>query len=102
MCIMGPAGIKKDIYTVMTKSRELTNYCQESVKSFQSKKISDSLNNFHLKTAVDFITKSLTDKDRLFFELNEIDFDNPLELENKAIYNKVIDYIENNLIGSNS
>ena len=92
---MGPTGIKKDIYTVMTKSRELTNYCQESVKSFQSKKISDSLNNFHLKTSIDFITKSLTDDDRLFFDLNDINFDEPLESENKEIYNKVIDYIEN-------
>ncbi len=56
MCIMGPAGIKKDIFTVMTKSPELTNYCQESVKSFQSKKISDSLDNFHLKSP--FIVQS--------------------------------------------
>ena len=80
MCIMGPAEIKKDIYNVMTSSRELTNYCQESVKSFQSKKISDSLNNFHLKTSIDFITKSLTDKDQLFFDLNEIDFDNSFRI----------------------
>ena len=99
---MGPDGIKKDIYTVMTKSRELTNYCQESVKSFQSKKISDSLNNFHLKTSIDFITKSLTEENRIFFDLNEIVIDNPCESETKAVYNKVIDYIEGNLIGSNS
>ena len=100
MCIMGPAGIKKDIFTVMTKSPELTNYCQESVKSFQSKKISDSLDNFHLKTSIDFITKSLTDESRLFFDLNSIDFYDPFKSENKATYNKVIDYIETNLIES--
>ncbi len=96
MCIMGPDGIKKDIYTVMTKSRELTNYCQESVKSYQSKKISDSLNNFHLKTSIDFITHSLIDDNRLFFDLNDIniDVDDQLQSENKEIYNKVIDYIE--------
>ena len=97
---MGPAGIKKDIFTVMTKSPELTNYCQESVKSFQSKKISDSLDNFHLKTSIDFITKSLTDESRLFFDLNSIDFYDPFKSENKATYNKVIDYIETNLIES--
>ena len=102
MCIMGPSFIKKDIYNVMTNSRELANYCQESVKSFRSKKISDSLNNFHLKTSVDFITKSLTSKDRLYFELNEIGFDNPIELEDIPIYNKVIDYIKNYFIESNS
>ena len=99
---MGPQEIKKDIYNVMTNSRELANYCQESVKSFRSKKISDSLNNFHLKTSVDFITKSLTSKDRLYFELNEIGFDNPIELEDIPIYNKVIDYINNYFIKSNS
>ena len=36
MCIMGPMDIKEDIYYVMTYSRELTNYCQESVKSIHS------------------------------------------------------------------
>ena len=97
---MGPTCIKKDIYDVMTSSRELANYCQESVNSFQNKKISDSLNNFHLNTAIDFVTKSLTDADLLFFELNEINFDDPLELEDKPIYNKVISYIEKYLIES--
>ena len=69
---MGPDDIKKYIYNVMSSSRELANYCQESVKSLQSKKISDALNNFHLKTSSDFVTKSLTDEDKLFFESNEI------------------------------
>ena len=98
MCIMGPSDIKGDIYNVMTNSRELTNYCQESIKSVKSKKISDSLNNFHLKKASDFITKSLIKNDRLFFELNEIEFDNPIEPKNNLIYNNVIDYIGKNLI----
>ena len=98
---MGPSMIKQDVYNVMTTSRELANYCQESVKSLQSNKISDSLNNFHLKPAIDFITKSLTYEDRLFFELNDIDFDNRLESDDKPIYNKVIHFIENFLIQSN-
>ena len=95
---MGPDCIKKDVYNVMTQSRELTNYCQESVKSIKSKTISDALNNFHLQTSVDFITKSLTDKYRLCFEPYEIDFSNPPESENKPIYKRVIDYIEDYLI----
>ncbi len=94
MCIMGPSDVKEDIYEVMTNSRDLTNYCQESVKSLQSKKISDSLNYFHMESAIDFITKSLTDQDRLFVESNEIKLDYPIESENKPAYNKVIDHIE--------
>ena len=102
MCIMGPKDIKDDIYNVMTDSRELTNYCQESVNSIQSKKISNSLNNFHLDTAIDFVTNTLTDQQCLFFESNEILFDNPLESDNSLTYNRVIDYIANHLIDSNS
>tara|TARA_B100000965_G_scaffold70825_1_gene55924 strand:+ start:2936 stop:4474 length:1539 start_codon:yes stop_codon:yes gene_type:complete len=98
MCIMGPDDIKEDIYKVMTNSRELTNYCQESVNSYHSMKISNSLDNFHLKEAIDFITKSLSDENRLFFELNDIHFNDSLESVDKPIYNKVIDYIENHLL----
>jgi hypothetical protein len=101
MCILGPVEIKKYIYDVMSSSRELTNYCQESVKSFQSKKISDALNNFHLKTSIDFVTKSLTDEDKLFLNFNELGFDNPIGPDDKPIYNKVIDYMETYLLESN-
>ena len=101
ICMIAPDEIKQDVYNVMTISRELANYCQESVKSIQSKKISDSLNNFHLKTSIDFITKSLIDKDKMFFNLNEISFGNSHESEDKPIYKKVIDYIETYLIESN-
>ena len=100
MCIMGPSEIKQDIYNVMISSREFANYCQESVKSIQSKKISNSLNNFHLKTSIDFITNLLINDDRSIFESNKIDFDYRLESNDKPIYNKVIDYIEDYLIES--
>ena len=98
---MGPTEIKQYIYNVMTSSRELTNYCQESVKSFKSKKISDALNNFHLKTSIDFVTNSLTKDDKSFLEFNEVVFDNAIELEDKPIYIKVIDFIETYILASN-
>ena len=82
----------------MSSSRELANYCQESVKSFQSKKISDALNNFHLKTCIDFVTKSIADEEQSFFELNKMYFDIKIGPEDKQIYNKVIDYMETYLI----
>ena len=85
MCIMGPDDIKDDIYKVMTNSRELTNYCQESVQSSQSNKISDSLNNLHLESATQFIAKTLIDDNNLFFESNDINFDPQLELENNLL-----------------
>tara|TARA_Y100000766_G_C18718640_1_gene512691 strand:- start:496 stop:795 length:300 start_codon:yes stop_codon:yes gene_type:complete len=98
---MGPDGIKKDIYNVMTSSRELANFCQESVKSFQSKKISDSLNNFHLETSIDFIIKSLTHENQFPFKLNELDYDDLIVSDDEPTYSKVIDYIETYLVDSN-
>ena len=50
-----------------------------------------------MKIAIDFITNTLTDNDNLFFESNQIDFDNSLDSGNKPIYIKVIDYIQNYL-----
>ena len=95
---MGPNSIKEDIFKVITNSRELANYCLESVKSVQSKKISSSLNNFHLKTSIDLITKALTDKEKLFFDLNDVDFSDLIESDNKPIFDKVIDHIQNYFI----
>ena len=101
LCIMGNEDIKKDIYNVMTSSRELTNYCQESVRPIQSKKVSDSLDNFHLKKSIDFITNLLTIEDELFLKVNKINLDNQINRDDKPIYIKVMDYIEHNLLDMN-
>ncbi len=101
MCILGPKDIKEDIYNVMTISRELTNYCQESIKSLYSKKISNSLNSFHLKSSIDFLLKSLIDKVPICSDSEDFGLDKSLEPQNKEIYNRVIDYIQNYFTESN-
>ena len=101
MCILGPEDIKQDIYNVMISSRELANYCQESVKSFHNKKVSYSLNNFHLKTSIDFVVDSLIAEDKIICDSNYFGCDNSHKFQHKSIYNKVIDYIETYFIKSN-
>ena len=91
---MGPSGMKQDIYNVMTSSRELANYCQESVKSLDNKKVSYSLNNINLKTSVDFIVDCLIVEDQMIYDSKDFGFDNSHKFQHKSIYNKVIDYIE--------
>ena len=95
MCVMGPQDIKEDVFNVMTNSRELTNYCQESVKPVQSKKISDILNNFHLDSAIEFLTKSILDKDQISLDSDIVYLNYRTESKDKDIYFKVMDYIEN-------
>ena len=97
MCIMGPENIKEDIYNVMSDSRQLTNYCQESIKPIQSRKISDSLNNFHLNKAIDFISQVLTEEDFTFCESNQINFDDSLKIDCNNVYMRVMKSIENYL-----
>ena len=100
MCIMGPEEIKDDIFNVMTNSRQLTNYCQESVKPTQSKKISDSLNNVHLDSAIEFLSKALINENDLFLEENNLNFHNSIKSQfdfEKPIFKRVMDYIENYL-----
>ncbi len=98
MCILGSEDIKEDIYDVMTNSRELTNYCQESVKPIHSKNISNSLDNLDSKNAIEFINKSLTSKNCQFKQLEDLDFCEKPFSKDKPTYNKVMDYIENYLL----
>ncbi|WP_036485852.1 hypothetical protein [Myxosarcina sp. GI1] len=49
--------IEKDFaYEVMTESRELTNYCRESVRPTQGRKYADALNNIDTLDALELIS----------------------------------------------
>ena len=94
MCIKGPDKFKKYIFDVMTNSRELTNYCQESVKPMNSKKISEAINNINLESAVDFISLAFLSSDFNNLNSDQFDFNQLEKIENEATYLKVIDFIE--------
>ena len=85
----------------MTKSRELAKFCQESVRPIQSKNISNSLNNYNSANAIEFLTKSLIDDDKLFLESNQVNLEKQDVLMGKPIFKKVMDYIENHLLEIN-
>ena len=51
--------------------------------------------------SIDLLSIDDIDEDIGFFNNDEIDFDDSLQLEDKLIYNKVIDYMETHLIESN-
>lgn len=52
LAICGSRNEKKVAYSVMTKSRELTNYCQESVRPSHSRTYADALNNLDSPNAL--------------------------------------------------
>ena len=57
--IYGSSSIKKVTYSVMTQSRELTNYCQESVRPTHSRRIAEALNTLDNPKSLDLIVKSV-------------------------------------------
>ena len=81
MCINGPPSLKPHLYSVMTKSRELTNYCQESVRPTHSRYFSDALENMTNGEALDLITRAV-----LSLELPKMKPINPLNKNQSSDY----------------
>ena len=55
MTIYGTEKSKSIFYTVMTESRQLTNYCQESVRPSHSRRFAEALENMHIPEALELI-----------------------------------------------
>lgn len=60
MSIYGTDQIKENVFIVMTQSRELTNYCQESVRPSHSRRFAEALNNLDNKVSMDLIVKTIS------------------------------------------
>ncbi len=94
LCILGPNKIKNYIYNVMTSSRELTNYCQESVKPSHSKKYAVAINNINSELSIELILNAFFPLDKECLSSEEIDIDIPICLDDKPIFIRVIDFID--------
>ncbi len=97
MSIYSEASTKKLIYKVMTQSRELTNYCQESVRPKHSRKYAKAINNLSLPKSKEMIVQlinSIADDSKLNISipLNKYEHqDNSLPIYIKAM-NIIEDY----------
>ena len=58
-CIFGSKNIKALVYIVLTQSRELTNYCQESVRPTHSRCYAEALNNISSNNSLDLFVQCL-------------------------------------------
>ena len=59
MSIYGNQSSKGVAYSVMTESRELTNYCQESVRPTHSRRYAEALQNLDNPEAIDLIVNAV-------------------------------------------
>ena len=59
MAIYGRAGVKETAYRVMTESRELSSYCQESVRPSHSRRYAEALQNLDVPEALDLVVNAV-------------------------------------------
>ena len=59
MAIYGRPAVKQTAYRVMTDSRELSSYCQESVRPSHSRRYAEALQNLEVPEAVDLVVNAV-------------------------------------------
>ena len=62
--VMGSSEVKKIAYKVMTQSRELTSYCQESVRPSHSGKYADAISSLDRQESIELLVDSLLSPDQ--------------------------------------
>ena len=93
MSIYGPIELKTTIFRVLTDSRSLTNYCQESVRPSHSRKYAEAVSDIYNPKAIKALVK-------LAIENNEDNHYSPKTQSNDQTpdYQIVMNYIENNIL----
>ena len=59
MAVYGRPAVKETAYRVMTESRELTNYCQESVRPTHARRYVEALQNLEVPEAMDLVVNAV-------------------------------------------
>ncbi len=59
MAIYGRPAVKETAYRVMTESRELSSYCQESVRPTHSRRYAEALQNLEVSDALDLVVNAV-------------------------------------------
>ena len=73
MSIYGPSEYKITFYHVLTQSRELTNYCQESVRPTHGRKYAEALNNINIPGAMELIVSCIKADSESYCALDDIE-----------------------------
>ncbi|MBE9067207.1 hypothetical protein IQ260_11120 [Leptolyngbya cf. ectocarpi LEGE 11479] len=95
MLLYGKPTTKEAAFSVMTESRELSNYCQESVRPTHSRKYAEALQNLDKPEALDLLANAVV-ADNARQAINDDSFaDENDDPENVPPYLKMMNVIEN-------
>ena len=91
--IYGTEAEKSVAFEVMTESRELSNYCQESVRHTHSRRYAEALNNMEHEDALELISNAVIAENAKKAIFDDISEDREIKPEDPA-YLQVMDCIE--------
>ncbi|WP_320664264.1 hypothetical protein [Prochlorococcus sp. MIT 1223] len=97
MCILGSDYVKDIFYKVMTESRQLSNFCQESVRPSHSRKYANAISNLENDEAIKLIVKSIISKNNSLTNNNTYTSFNIPNNSNSQPYFKAMNIIEQHL-----
>jgi len=86
LCFNANSDEKKEIYKVLISSQEITNFCQESVKSESSLELNEKLKGDYLYNDIEnFYKKLFIDKEEN--NLNKNEYNNQISKKNPSHIN---------------
>ena len=96
MAIYGRPAVKETAFQVMTESRELSNYCQESVRPIHSRRYAEALQNLEVPEALDLVVNAVIADNARRAMRRDVDLEESGESGIPA-YLKLMDVIETSL-----
>ena len=98
MAIYGRQPVKETAYRVMTQSRELSSYCQESVRPSHSRRYAEALQNLEVSEAMDLVVNAVIADNARQAMRSDMALDDADALEIPA-YQELMNVIESQLDG---
>ncbi|MBE9041892.1 hypothetical protein IQ235_14000 [Oscillatoriales cyanobacterium LEGE 11467] len=97
LAILGSDRDKEIAFKVMTESRELSNYCQESVRPSHSRKYTEALNTLNRSESIDLLTNAVIADNARKYILDENAIEEREVQTNDPAYMQVMNSIEHSV-----
>ena len=97
MAIYGNSNTKEVAFSVMTESRELSTYCQESVRPTHSRRYAEALQNLEQPEAMDLLVNAVIADNARRLIRDDNGIEEPETSDEPPAYLKAMNVIENAL-----
>jgi len=97
MSIYGNPATKDIAFSVMTESRELTNYCQESVRPTHSRRYAEALQHLDVPEAMNLLVNAVIADNARRANRDDSFVDDSQSVDNTPAYLKAMNVIETTL-----